>query len=221
MRTMNPRQRQGLLLLVIAAAGLVGVFALIASYVSNVSKQVGPLGSVLELRGQLTAYQPLSADNLAEVSVPQKWISPQAVTNPNDVLGLVSQVDLPGGTELQQGMLAQAPQLGPGQREFPLIVDSDTGVAGQVQSGSHVDVIALFAGSNQGSKASARQILTGVRVLNVGTQGGQEAVLLALTPQQVLELSYAKTFAAKVTLSLISGSTQPPYPTPPNYSPGP
>lgn len=218
MRTMNPRQRQGLLLLVIAAAGLVGVFALIASYVSGVSKQVGPMSTVLELRSRLTAYQPLTADNLTEVSIPQKWMSSVAITNPSDVLGLVSQVDLPGGTQLQQGMLMQAPQLLPGQREVPLIVDPDTGVAGQLQAGDLVDVIAVFGSSNQTTKPSARQILTAVKVLSVGTSGNQQAVILALNPQQVLELNLAKTIAAKVSLSLIASSTKPPYPTPPNYS---
>lgn len=221
MRTMNPRQRQGLLLLVIAAIGLLAVFALIASYVGDVSKQVGPMTTVLQLRGRLPAYQPLTADNLAEVSVPQKWVGPTAVSNPAEVLGLVSLSDLPAGTRLQQSTLTQAPQSLPGQSLFPLIVDADTGVAGQVQKGSLVNVIALFAANNQGSRASARQILTAVKVLSVGTSGGKEAVLLALTPQQVLQLSYAKQFAANVTLSLISGSTKPPYPTPPNYSPNP
>lgn len=219
MHTLNPRQRQGLLLLVIAAIGLLGVFALIASYVNDVSKRVGPMTTVLELRGRLLAYQPLTADNLAEVSVPQKWVSSTDITNPGEVLGLVSQVDLPAGERLQQQMLSQGPQLLPGQEEFPLIVDADTGVANQVDKGSLVDVIALFGANNQGSKASARQILTAVKVLSVGTSGSQEAVLLALSPQQVLQLSYAKQFAAKVTLSLISGSTKPPYATPPNYSP--
>lgn len=221
MRTMNPRQRQGLLLLVIAAIGLLAVFALIASYVSDVSKQVGPMSTVLQLRGRLPAYQPLTADNLAEVSVPHKWVSPTDVTNPGEVLGLVSQIDLPAGTRLQQQMLSQGPQLLPGQSAFPLIVDADTGVANQVQKGSLVDVIALFGANNQGSKPSARQILTAIKVLSVGTSGNQDAVLLALSPQQVLQLGYAKQFAAKVTLSLISSSTKPPYKTPPNYSPSP
>lgn len=221
MRTMNPRQRQGLLLLVIAAIGLVAVFALIAGYVSDVSKQVGPMSTVLQLRGRLAAYQPLTADNLTEVSVPQRWVSPTDITNPSEVLGLVSQTDLPAGTRLEQQMLSQGPQLLPGQTAFPLIVDADTGVASQIQKGSLVDVIALFAANNQGSRASARQILTAIKVLSVGTSNNQQAVLLALTPRQVLQLGYAKQFAAKVTLSLISASTRPPYATPPNYSPSP
>ena len=215
---MNPRQRQGLLLLVIAAAGLVGVFALIASYVNNVSKQVGPMTTVLELRDRLAAYQPLTADNLTEVSVPQKWMSSVAVTNPSDVLGLVSQVDLQRGTELQQGMLTQAPQLLPGQREVPLIVDADAGVAGTLQAGNLVDVIAVF-GASQTTKASARQILTAIKVLSVSAAANnQQAVILALSPPQVLELNLAKSIASKVSLSLIAGSSRPPYPTPPNYS---
>ena len=46
---MNPRQRRAVLLLALAFAGLIGVFTLVANYVSGVDTQVGPKISVLEL----------------------------------------------------------------------------------------------------------------------------------------------------------------------------
>ena len=46
---MNPRQRRAVLLLALAAAGLLGVFALVANYVSDVDTRVGPKVSVLVL----------------------------------------------------------------------------------------------------------------------------------------------------------------------------
>ena len=67
-RQMNPRQRQGLLLVVLAAVGLIGVFLLVASYVSSVSKQVGPKVDVLTLVRPLSAYQPVTSADLGVVA---------------------------------------------------------------------------------------------------------------------------------------------------------
>jgi pilus assembly protein CpaB len=87
---MNPRQRQGLMLVVVAAAGLLGVFLLIADYVSSVSKQVGAKISVVTLVSPLNPYQPVSPNMLAETSVLQKWAPRNAITDPDQLVGLVS-----------------------------------------------------------------------------------------------------------------------------------
>jgi pilus assembly protein CpaB len=231
-RQLNPRQRQGLLLVVIAAAGLVGVFVLIANYVSSVSKQVGPKINVLVLNASVPAYQPLSASNLTETSVPQKWAPQRALSDPAQAAGLVAGISLPAGTVLEQGMLVAPPALQPGRREIAILVDAETGVAGQVTPGSIVDVIATFAGNNQGSKPSSRVVVASTRVLTVGTPttaGGSASassqgisqdqvvpVTFSLTPQQVLEVSYAESFAQKVRLSLVApGTNAPPAQLPP------
>ena len=236
-RQMNPRQRQGLLLVIIAAAGLLGVFLLIANYVSTVSKQVGPKVNVLVLAAPLAPYQPLSSSMLQELSVPAKWAPRGAITDPGEVSGLVSGISLPAGTELQSGMLEQPPALQPGEREIAILVDAETGIAGQISPGSLVDIVATFQGGNS-SKAlsSARVIVPSAKILNVGTpqvSGGSSTgssqaldqnqvvpVTLALTPQQVLEVSYAESFAQKVRLSLVApgSSTRPVHPAP--YAPG-
>ena len=54
---MNPRQRRAVLLLAIAALGLVGVFALVANYVSEVETQVGDKIVVLELTRPVAANE--------------------------------------------------------------------------------------------------------------------------------------------------------------------
>jgi pilus assembly protein CpaB len=231
-RQLNPRQRQGVLLMVIAAAGLIGVFVLIAGYVSNVSKQVGPKIDVLELTAPVPPYQPITPSMLGEVAVPGKWAPHNALRSPSEAVGLVTNVMLPAGTELEQGMLTTPPALQPGQREMAILVDAETGVAGQLTPGSEVDIIATFAGNNQGNKSSARVVVPDAKVLDVGTPtvGGGSAtgssgpagqnqvvpVTFALSPQQVLAVSYAESFAQKVWLSLVapgtgSGAAPPPY----------
>jgi pilus assembly protein CpaB len=245
-RQLNPRQRQGLLLVVVAAAGMVAVFALIASYVANVSKQVGPKVNVLVLSSPVAQYQPLSPNEMAERSVPAKWAPPNALHDPSEAAGLVAGAQLPRGTELEAGMLVAPPALRPGEREIAVMVDPETGVAGQVSPGSVVDIIATFQANNSipGSKNSAKVIVAGAHVLSVGTPvatggstggGGGGAspsspgasgnaavpVTFALTPQQVLQVSYAESFAQRVRLSLVApGTSGAPVQLPP-YTPSP
>jgi pilus assembly protein CpaB len=225
-RQMNPRQRQGLLLVVLAAAGLIGVFLLVANYVSSVSKQVGPKVDVLTLIRPLPAFQQVTSADLGLVALPQKWVPGTALNDPSQALGEISQVPLPQGTELQQGMLTAQPTLQPGQQEFALPVDPTTGVANQVQTGSLVDVVATFSGggrSGASGQNSARVIVSGVKVLIAGeatSASGAGVVTLALTPLQVQQVAYAESFAQKVWLSLVAPGTTGPQTQPPPYQPG-
>lgn len=223
-RQMNPRQRQGLLLVVVAAAGLIGVFLLVASYVSSVSKQVGPKVGVLTLIRPLQAYQQVTSADLGLVTLPQKWVPGTALRDPSQALGQISQVPLPTGTELEQGMLTGQPSLKPGEREFALPVDSTTGVANQIQAGSVVDLVATFSGSHSNGQSSARVMLSDVTVLlagqsTTGSSGGG-VVTLALTPQQVQQVAYVESFAQKWWLSLVAPGTTGTEPQLPPYQPG-
>ncbi len=225
-----------MLLIVVAAAGLVGVFLLIAGYVRNVSKQVGPKVQVLELKAPLQRYEPISPGMLGYVSLPAKWAPANALRSPDAAIGLVSQVYLPAGTELEQGMLGTPPSMSAGQEEIAIMVDAESGVAGEVTPGSVVSIIATYAGNNQGSKNTARVIVPVARVLGVGTPttaGGSATgssaptgqsqvvpVTFALSQQDVLAVSYAETFAQKLRLALVAPGTAS-VPQPPPYTPTP
>ena len=212
-RQMNPRQRQGMLLVMVAAVGLVGVFLLIANYVSTISRQVGPKVTVLTLTQNVAAYTPVTSSDLGQSSVPAKWAPADAIGDPSEVLGEVSQVPLSAGTELQRGMLSAPPALTPGQREIAIYVNPETGVAGQVTPGALVDLIATYQPSASQGKPSAQVVVAGAKVLNIGqldSANGQQAtvpVTLALTPEQAQEVSYADSFAAKLRLSLVAPGT--------------
>jgi pilus assembly protein CpaB len=220
-RQMNPRQRQGLLLVVVAAAGLIGVFVLVANYVSSVSKQVGPKVDVLTLVRPLQAFQQITSADLGFVALPQKWVPGTALRDPSEAVGEISQVPLPTGTELERGMLTGRPSLQPGQQEFALPVDATTGVANQVQAGSVVNIVATFA-AGQSRPASARVMVSDVSVLiaaQSGTSGGG-VVTLALSPQQVQQVAYVESFAQKYWLSLVAPGTTGAQPQLPPYQPG-
>lgn len=221
-RQMNPRQRQGLLLVMIAAVGLIGVFLLIAAYVSSVSKQVGPKVDVLTLRRPIQPFQQVNENDLGVAAVPKKWLPGTALLYPSEALGQISQVSLPAGTELEQGMLTAPPVLQPGEREFAMSVDQVSGVANQVQEGSTVDILATFASGSNSQAASARVVVPDVKVLlteqsTSATGGG--VVTLALTPDQVQKVAYAESFAQKVSLSLVAPGTNGTTSQPAPYAP--
>lgn len=225
---MNPRQRQGVLLVLISLIGLIAVFVLIANYTRSLSKQVGQKIPVVTLASPLSPYQSLTPNMLSEVSVPQKWAPRNAVTDPGTVVGLVSRVALPAGTEIEQGMLSQAPALTPGHREIAILVDAETGVAGQINPGDQVDIVATFQGSSGSGSSYAEVVVPDATVLNVGQVSGSAngdasvPVTFSLTPAEVLKVSYAESFAEKVRLSLIAPNSGPAAADdPPAYRPTP
>jgi pilus assembly protein CpaB len=214
------------MLVVVAAAGLLGVFLLIADYVSSVSKQVGAKISVVTLVSPLNPYQPVSPNMLAETSVPQKWAPRNAITDPGQLIGLVSQVPLSAGTELQQGMLAPAPTLTQGQRAMSLLITADTGAGLQIQPGDLVDVLASYQGGGQNGGVHNRVVVVvpSVKVLTVeqpagGAGSGSVPAILSVTPVQAQQMLYAQSFATKLILTKVAAGSAPA--NPPPYTPSP
>jgi pilus assembly protein CpaB len=207
------------LLLALAAAGLLGVFALVANYVSGVDTQVGSKITVLELTRTAPKNLAITDDMVAAKQVPRRWAPSAALTDRSLLVGRVPSSDLARGSILQEGMLVLPPELNEGQREVAILVDASTGVAGRIEPGRRVDVIAAFAGDQQGKRPDRSiVVVAGARVLAVGqarlkSSGGvQESttdptqvvpVTFALSKEQELRVSYAQSFAQDVRLALV------------------
>lgn len=213
---MNPRQRRGLVLLVLAGLGLVLVFVLVAGYVADVRGQVEPKVSVLTLRQPARENEPFGDQQLRSVQVPARWAPEQALRDASALTGLVAGTDLPAGTVLQRGMAIAPPALEAGQREYALLVNAETGVAGKVEPESIVDVVAAF-GPEDEQGAYTTVLIPKARVLEVGqvTQERQAGatqpeadpeqvvpITFALSVQETLRLQFAESFAAEVRLAL-------------------
>jgi pilus assembly protein CpaB len=209
---MTPRQRRGVLLLFVAAIGAILVFSAISNYVDDVRKDVDPKTTVLVLTRSVPELQPIPLDAVRQKSVPVKWAGPST--------------PLQAGVELQQGMLIEPPALEEGQQEISILINADTGVAGKLEPGDMVDVLATFPPDDKTrSPASARTLIRRVRVITVGlprsaprpgsTNNRQDVtptaneqqvlvpVTFALRPTLALRLTYAETFASEIRLSLI------------------
>ena len=146
---MNPRQRRGLLLIAIAALGLVVVFVLIAGYVSDVRAEVEPKTRLIALSKPVEENQAITDDMIKAVEMPERWAPPSALRDPGQLVGLVAGTDLKPNTLLQEDMLVAPPQLAPGQRELAILVDAETGVEGKIGPDSIVDVIATYPATEE------------------------------------------------------------------------
>ena len=213
----NPRQRRGLLLIAVAALGLVVVFVLVAGYVGDVRKEVDPKVTLIALARPVSAEQAITDDMVKTVTMPERWAPPSALRDPGQLVGLVAGTDLEPETLLQKDMLKVPPQLAPGQRELAILVDAETGVAGKIGPDSIVDVIATYP-DGQTKAAESRVVVPGARIVEVGQprlkggRGVQEQaadpeqvvpVTFALTPEQALLVSYAESKATEVRLALL------------------
>jgi pilus assembly protein CpaB len=215
---MNPRQRRGLLLLVLSGLGLLAVFVLIASYVADVRTEVDPKITLLSLQKPLKANESVPDDAVTEVTMPKRWAPKTALRSRAQLVGLVAGSDLPADSLLQKGMLIPPPELSPGQREVAILVDAETGVAGKIGPGSVVDIVGTFQGDpDRGVKPKSAVVVPAARIIDVGQaqlkggRGVQQAeadpkevvpVTFALTPKQQLEVTEAESFADEVRLAL-------------------
>ena len=221
---MNPRQRRAVLLLALAAAGLLGVFALVANYVSDVETEVGDKVVVLQLTRPAHANDAIDDDMVAEKTIPRRWAPKAALTDRTQLVGVVAAAELQPNSILQEGMLETPPEINEGEREVAILVDASTGVAGRVEPGSSVDVIASYgaedaAGAGRPRPNRTEVIVPGARVIAVGTPRAKNAdnvqdsrqpapsevvpVTFALTKRQELRVAHAQTFAADVRLALL------------------
>jgi pilus assembly protein CpaB len=222
---MNPRQRRAVLLLALAAAGLIGVFALVANYVSQIETQVGDKIFVLELNRKAPANEAIEDSWVTVRKVPRRWAPKAALSDRQQLLGVVAAADLQPNSILQEGMLVTPSDINEGEREVAILVDASTGVAGKIEPGRDVDVIASY-GAEGGDDATGIKpkpnrsivIVPGARVIAVGAprlKGGNGAraaeqdpaevvpVTFALTKRQEIKVAHAQTFAADVRLALL------------------
>src|SRR3954466_15175065 len=216
---MNPRQRRGILLLTLAALGLLGVFVLVAGYVADVRADVDPKVAVLALAKPAERDKAITDDMIKTIELPKRWAPRTAVQDRAALVGQVATADIPQESILQEGWTCSPPELATGQREIAILVDAETGVAGKISPGSIVDIVATYPGNDQrGVKAESDVVVPGARIIDVGQpelkggNGVQEQaadpaqvvpVTFALEPKEALTVTYAESFAEEVRLALL------------------
>ncbi|GGN33240.1 Flp pilus assembly protein CpaB [Streptomyces fuscichromogenes] len=216
---MNSRQRRGVILLILSVICALGAFAGVLSVIDNAKSEVGPKVTAYELRSDVAPYTTLSASQFKKISMPERWLSANAVTSLAQIQGKIAVTTLKQGSLLQTDMIVDQPELKAGQQEVAIMIDAATGVAGKITPGSLVNVYATFEGKQQTDPDESKIIVTNARVLDVGkitalepdskNQQPTDAVPItfALSTLDAQRLTYAESFAQRVRLALVAPGT--------------
>ncbi|WP_380164493.1 Flp pilus assembly protein CpaB [Jannaschia sp. R86511] len=216
---MNPRQRRGIVFMVLSVIVAIAVFVILTNYVQAVSSQVGPSTTVYRAVAPIEAYDPLGTGNLEPYEVPQRWTSESAQLQLSELEGRRVGFPVEAGTVVTRDMLVPPSDLSPTEREIAINVDAVTGVAGRVRTGDRVDLYSVFA-DVPGLPAQVRVLVRDVRIVSIGgvqtvvessEEGVSEAdvipVTLALEPDESLAVTYANAFAEEVRLVALPTDT--------------
>ncbi|TDC21094.1 Flp pilus assembly protein CpaB [Streptomyces sp. 8K308] len=217
---MNARQRRGILLLVVSVLLALGAFAGVLAVINDVESRVGPEVTTYELREDVDPYEEVTADQLREVSMPERYIPDSAVTDLDQVEGQVAVGPLREGSLLQRDMLSDRPELDPGQQEIAVMIDASTGVAGKIYPGATINMYAAFRvqernGENEEDEYEiVRLMVNNAEVIEVGDltevtdddRNTTEAVPItfALDNVDAQRVTFAEAFAEQVRLALVA-----------------
>ena len=203
----------GLLALLAAA----GAAAIADGYGASALRGYGPLREVVVLEAGIVAGRRIGprevGSSLSVRRVPERFVPPDALSAPQEALGLVPRTALRAGSYLLGGQLGVARKAGStagrlsgGRRPVEIAVSGAGALlaVGPAPAGSRVDVVVTSepagAGPGRTYVAAAGVPLLALRPGEEGSVPGSSAATLGLTKEQALRLIAAESFARKVTL---------------------
>ncbi|GAA3867207.1 Flp pilus assembly protein CpaB [Streptomyces sedi] len=216
---MNARQRRGLLLLLLSLVLALGAFAGVVMVINDVESKVGPETTAYELAEDVEPYQEVTADQLTEVSIPERYVPDSAITDLDQLDDKVATGPLSEGSLLQADMLSDRPELDEGQQEIAVMIDASTGVAGKIYPGATINMYAAFRvrerdGQEEDEVEIVRLMVNNAEVIEVGEltevddedRATMEAVPItfALDNTDAQRVTYAEAFAEQVRLALVA-----------------
>ncbi|WP_406862828.1 Flp pilus assembly protein CpaB [Streptomyces sp. HUAS MG47] len=217
---MNSRQRRGVVLLLLSVLCAFAAFAGVLSVISDVNSKVGPEVTAYRLKKDIAPYSKLEPGQFEKVSMPKRWLSPNAVTDISVIDQKTAVTALRRGSLLQEDMIVKRPALENNQQEIAIMIDAATGVAGKITPGALVNIFATFNDEALGEKkpAESRIIVANAKVLDVGqltalepkkddrNAGAAEAVPItfALNTQDAQRVAFAESFAVNLRLALVA-----------------
>ncbi len=227
---MNPRQRRGLVMLVLAAIGGCAVFVGVASYVAQVNAEVGPRTAVYVAAKDIPPFAAIRPEDVTRREIPSKYVTATTVTKDSQFLGQKSVTTIRSGSYLSDDLLTSSSSLADGMREISVNFDAADGINGRVRPGDRVDVVAAFA-ARQSNKNQVDQsvrkaelpynvagiVVSQALVVSVGertptgidvgaaTDGNADPkevvpVTFALSVADSTRLAYAEAFSVKMRL---------------------
>lgn len=207
---MNVRRTTLLIAIVLA----VGTGWLTLTYLSSLRPAQNQPRQVLVATQDIPARTQITPAMFHSETRSASTLEPDAIADPARAVGSLALITIPAGSQLTASQIgtnvafALPVRLRPGLRAVSIPIDRVKGVAGLVQPGDRVDVIAVPPQHGNGSPGKAVTILRGIRVLAVGnsledvsaTPSPQEeaaaTVTLEVNPKQADLLAWADANAS-------------------------
>ncbi len=173
-------------------------------------------GMALFASKDIEAEMEITADDLEEKEVEASKIPVDACTSKSEAMGQIAAFQIPVGSVVSRHAFKArtisggfGSKIKEGQRALTFGVDSNSGVAGFIEPGSHVDVIGI---TGTGAETKASPVMSDVEVIAIGTTyqkapGAQSSanpagsVTVAVSPEDANKLIKAIS-AAKLYLTL-------------------
>lgn len=202
---MNTRRTTLLIAIILA----VGTGWLTLTYLSSLRPAQNEQRPVLVSTQEIPARERITETMFHQEMRPASALEPDALTNENQVTGMLALVTIPAGSQLTSAdvgstvAFALPVRLQPGMRAVSIPVDRVKGVSGMILPGDRVDVIAIPPAPTGAPPPKAVTIFRGIRVLAVGsnlenasaTPGPEEqqatTVTLEVNPRQADILAWA------------------------------
>jgi len=211
------RSRNTILFFAVGLALMTGFF--LFHLLSSASQPAAPTEehvTVYSAAHDIQARSPIKPDELEAVVRPISAVEPDAFRSLNGLRGKIALTTIPAGATLTKsrvGTLTDEPltvQMRPGMRAVTIGIDSVAGVAGFIEPGDRVDIVAVqkaTPGSSTNLISSAQIIMRGILVLAMGGQTDTVAAsatpgeapttaTLGVTPQQAEDLILADATAS-------------------------
>ncbi len=221
--------------LIVAVLLAVGTGIITLRYLSSLNQQNQAQQQQVELRPIVIANRDIQArakitpDMLTKTTRPANEVEPQALSDPKQAEGDVALITIPQGSTLTATKVGQPAEVGltvrlkPGMRAVTIPVDRVKSVAGLIQAGDRVDVMASV-GRGPGIPPKTFSIIRGALVLAIGSEleatgaagaspapdagtGAANTITLGVTPEQADLLTVADI---NTTLRLALRSPQEP-----------
>ncbi len=207
------RSRRAIVLLLAAAGTGTLAMVMVSGYSSSVTATYGALRPVVVLTRDLPAGRAVSSRaagrSLAVRQVPARFVPSQALSRPEEAIGLELSTSAPAGGYLTGNLLRaprtdrrRTPSAGRGRSAVEIAVSGAGALAGVR---GRVDVLVTSEPTTGGSgrtTVAARR----VPLIAVGRPGGAEAgpgltqVTLGLTRREAVRLVQAESFARRMTV---------------------
>ncbi|MGI6119141.1 MAG: Flp pilus assembly protein CpaB [Desulfosporosinus sp.] len=178
------------------------------NYLTNLEKKVaGQNMPVVVARNQIPKHTVINAEMLEVIELPQKAINPLSSTNTDSIVGKISKETIEPAEQILKTKISNldektsglAYSIAKGYRALTLKTDEVSGVAGEIEKGDRVDIVASMIGDVNGQKVvTSRMIAENLEVLEIGMKPSDKkaartntSVTLSVLAEDVLKINYA------------------------------